>query len=97
MYFARAFELTGREIGFTPGRTVSFAACLLALEDGRLAEIDTMFEAVRAGARTNVGEHLVFSGGSRLDGEFLVRVKPEAAQLLRARVAETAAGERERQ
>jgi hypothetical protein len=86
LYFARAFELVGREIGFTPGRTVSFAACLLALEDGRCAEIDTMFEAVYAGAKTDVGEHFVFSGGSRFDREFLIRVRPEVVPVLRDRV-----------
>jgi hypothetical protein len=82
-YFAKAFALVGREIGFTPARTVSFAACLLALEDGRLAEISTMYEAVREGAKSALGEHLVFSGGSRFDGEFLIRVKPEADAVLR--------------
>lgn len=94
-YFAKAFDLVGREIGFTPGRTVSLTGCLLALEDGRLAEIDTMFDAVRAGVKTELGEHLIFSGGSRLDGEFLIRVKPEAAAILRQRLQQTsnAAGE----
>jgi hypothetical protein len=86
MYFARAFELIGREIGFTPGRTVSFAACLLALEEGRLAEIDGMFDAVHAGAKTELGEHLIFSGGSRFDREFLIRVKPEAVPALHERL-----------
>lgn len=94
-YFAKAFDLIGREIGFTPGRTVSLAGCLLAFEDGRLAEIDTMFDAVRAGAKTELGEYLIFSGGSRLDGEFLIRVKPEAAAILRDRLQQisNAAGE----
>ncbi len=91
MYFAKAFELTGREIGFTPGRTVSFTACLLALEDGRLAEIEGMFDAVREGAKTKLGEHLIFSGGSRFDREFLIRVKPEAMPVLQERLNEGAA------
>jgi len=81
-YFAKAFELVSREIGFTPARTVSFTACLLALEDGRVAEIQAMFDAVHASAKTALGEHLIFSGGSRLDGEFLIRVKPEALKYL---------------
>ena len=88
-YFAKAFELVGREIGFTPARTVSFTACLLALEDGRFAEIATMYEAVREGARTDLGEHLIFSGGGRFDGEFLIRVKPEAEALVRGRLEQT--------
>ncbi|TAH35207.1 MAG: hypothetical protein EYC70_13290 [Planctomycetota bacterium] len=90
LYFARAFELVYREIGFTPGRTVAFTACLLALEEARLAEIDTMFEAVYAGAKTDLGGHLIFSGGSRFDREFLIRVKPEIVPALRARIARDA-------
>lgn len=86
LYFARAYELVGREIGFTPGRTVAFAGCLLALEEGRIAEIDHMFEAVYEAAKTELGEHLIFSGGSRFDREFLIRVRPEIELMLRARV-----------
>ncbi len=86
LYFARAFEIVGREIGFTPGRTVAFAACLLALEDGRLAEVDTMFDAVYQVAKTDLGKHLIFSGGSRFDREFLIRVKPDIVPELTAHV-----------
>lgn len=86
-YFARAYSLVGREIGFTPGRTVALAACLLALEDDRVCEIEAMFTAVYDCAKTALGEHLVFSGGSRLDGEFLIRVKPELTTALRAQTA----------
>jgi hypothetical protein len=85
IYFAKAFELVGRAIGFTPGRTVAFAACLLALEDGRSAEIDAMFDAVYAGAKTDLGEHFIFSGGSRFDREFLIRVRPEIVPILQER------------
>lgn len=87
MYFAKAFALVGREIGFTSGRTVAFAGCLLALEEGRLAEIDTMFDAVYSSAKSDLGAHLVFSGGSRFDREFLIRVKPEITPILRDRIA----------
>ena len=84
-YFAKAFELVGRTIGFTPGRTVAFAACLLALEDGRIAEIDSMFDAIYAGAKTDLGEYFIFSGGSRFDREFLIRVRPEIVPILQER------------
>jgi len=87
VYFAKAFVLVGRAMGFTPGRTVAFAACLLALEDGKCAEIDTMFDAVYAGAKTDLGEHLIFSGGSRFDREFMIRVRPELVPVLRERLA----------
>lgn len=88
LYFARAYELVSRQIGFTPGRTVAFAACLLALEEGRIAEVDSMFEAIYEAAKTELGEHLIFSGGSRFDREFLIRVRPEIEQLLCERVVE---------
>jgi hypothetical protein len=81
-YVAMAFELVGREIGFTPGRTVALAACLLALEDHRILEVDTVFSTVHEAARSEWGEYLVFSGGSRLDREFLIRVKPELSEVL---------------
>lgn len=84
LYFAKGFELVGREIGFTPGRTVALAACLLALEQDRILEIDTIFDIVYEAARSGWGEHLTFSGGSRFDREFLIRVRPELSALLRA-------------
>jgi len=85
VYFARAYELVARTIGFTPGRTVALAACLLALEDGRRAEIDSVFDAVYAGAKSDLRDHLIFSGGSRSDREFLIRVRPELVAVLRQR------------
>jgi hypothetical protein len=85
IYFAKAFELVGRAIGFTPGRTVAFAACLLALEGGRIAEIDSMFDAVYAAAKTDLGAYFIFSGGSRFDREFLIRVRPEIVPILKER------------
>jgi hypothetical protein len=81
---ARGFELVGREIGFTPGRTIAIAACLLALESGHIVEVDQVFEAIRSAAASPLGEHLVFSGGSRLDREFLIRVLPEFMTALAA-------------
>ncbi len=87
IYFAKAFELVGRGIGFTPGRTVAFAACLLALEDARIAEIDSMFDAVYASAKSDLREYFIFSGGSRFDREFMIRVRPEIAPVLRERSA----------
>lgn len=97
LYFARAYALVGREIGFTPGRTVALAACLLALEDERVCEIETMFSLVYQCAKTALGEHLVFSGGSRFDREFLIRVKPELTTALHVRTAaDSSAAERSR-
>lgn len=90
-YFAKAYRLVGREIGFTPGRTVALMACLLALEDSRVSEIETMFQAVYDVAKTDLGEHLVFSGGSRMDREFLIRVKSELGPILQTRIQDRGA------
>jgi hypothetical protein len=89
LYFSKAFELVGRAIGFTPGRTVAFAACLLALENARVCEIDSIFEAVYAASKTDLGEYLIFSGGSRFDREFLIRVRPEIMPILEKRRAQS--------
>jgi len=85
IYFAKAFELVGRAIGFTPGRTVAFAGCLLARESGRIAEIDSRFDAVYAAAKTDLVEYFIFSGGNRFNREFLVRVRPEIVPILQER------------
>ncbi len=75
-YFARGFPLLEREIGFTPGRTIAIAGCLLALEDGWIIEVSEMFDVLRRMAAGPWRSYLEYSGGSRLDQEFLIRVKP---------------------
>jgi hypothetical protein len=74
LWFARAFQEIGREFGFTPGRTLALKACLLAWEKGRTMEVGDVFDAVYQAARTPFDRHLHFSGGSRFDREFLIRV-----------------------
>jgi hypothetical protein len=80
LWFARAFSLIGREYGFTPGRTVSVTACLLALETGRLLEVNAMAECVYRAPNSDFAPFLRFSGGSRFDREFLIRVQPGLEQ-----------------
>jgi hypothetical protein len=76
LYFARGYEYLQREIGFTPGRTVALAGCLLALEDGWIVEIAEMFDLLRQMAAGPWRPYLEYSGGSRLDQEFLIKIKP---------------------
>lgn len=76
-YFARGFPFLEREIGFTPGRTVAVAGCLLALEQGWIIEVAEMFDVLRRMAAGPWRRFLEYSGGSRLDQEFLINVKPE--------------------
>lgn len=77
-YFVRAFPAVKRGIGFTPGRTVALLAGIQAWHDGVRLEIDRTFNDVYAAARGPYSKLLQFSGGSRLDREFLISVRPEA-------------------
>ena len=76
LYFARGYEHLQREIGFTPGRTIALAGCLLALEGGWIIEVAEMFDLMRRMAAGPWRPYLEYSGGSRLDQEFLIKIKP---------------------
>lgn len=76
LWFARAFAEVGRDFGFTPGRTVAEQACLMAWSSGTVLEISDVFDAVYAAARSEWSHHFRFSGGSRMDREFMIRVEP---------------------
>ncbi len=82
LYFARGFEYLQREIGFTPGRTIALAGCLLAWEDGWLVEIAEMFDLLQRMAAGPWRPYLEYSGGSRLDQEFLIKIKPGLVSIL---------------
>jgi hypothetical protein len=84
LWVARAFERIGREFGFTPGRTLALKACLMAWENGQTLEVGDAFDAVYEAARKGspVLQYLHFSGGSRFDREFLIRIDPELTPLL---------------
>lgn len=70
-----AFEEIGREFGFTPGRTLALKACLLAWQGGSLMEVGEVFDSVyRMAGDPEVAQFLHFSGGSRFDREFLIRI-----------------------
>lgn len=86
-YFARGFPYLEREIGFTPGRTVALAGCLLALEEGCIIEVADMFRALQTMAAGPWRPYLEYSGGSRLDQEFLIKVKPGLLPALESKLA----------
>ena len=77
LWFAKAFQDIGRDFGFTPGRTLALRACLMAWESGRILEISDAFDVVYRAARSKWGKFLHFSGGSRFDREFLIRIDQE--------------------
>jgi len=72
--FCKAFNFAGREFGFTPGTILAELACLLAYEEDRLMEIESVVDVVLDAARGPWAEYLHFSGGSRFDQEFLIRI-----------------------
>lgn len=86
LYFTRGYPYLEREIGFTPGRTVALAGCLLALEEGWLIEVAEMFSLLQRMAAGPWRPYLEYSGGSRLDQEFLIKVKPTLLPALQAEV-----------
>lgn len=78
LWFTKAFLRIGRDFGFTPGRSCALLACLIAWESGAVMEISGVFDAVYEAGRSQWSKYLHFSGGSRFDREFLIRVDPEA-------------------
>lgn len=89
LYFARGYPFLQREIGFTPGRTVAVMGCLLALEDGWIVEVADMFRLLQRMAAGPWRPYLEYSGGSRLDQEFLIKVRPDLVRVLDAELART--------
>jgi hypothetical protein len=81
-YFVKAFSMAGREFGFTPARTIAITACLLAWRQDAILELSTVMEVVQNAAKTEFGQFLHFSGGSRFDDEFLIRVDPKLESVL---------------
>ena len=73
-HFARAINCVKRDFGFTPGRTGALLACLLAWEERKVIEITQVFDAVYNAAKSDLNRYLHFSGGSRFDREFLIRL-----------------------
>jgi hypothetical protein len=89
LWLARAFKAIGREFGFTPGRTLALKAAVMAWESGAVVEIGDLFDATYRAAKSSLERHLHFSGGSRFDREFLIRIDPEIVPVLEAKLAET--------
>jgi hypothetical protein len=83
LWFCRGYKLIKRPAGFTPGRSAAFAGALLALEQSRLVDLSEMFSAVYRAAHGPWSQRLGFSGGSRFDREFLIRVDERLEDELR--------------
>ena len=71
-----------RPIGHTPARSVALSACLMALERGSMVEISDLLQTLREAAHGPYAPYLSYSGGSRLDGEFLIRIHADLTRHL---------------
>ncbi len=89
LWFARAYGHIGREFGFTPGRTLALLGCLMAWEAGVVLEVADVFDAVYRAAETRWERFLHFSGGSRFDREFLIRIDDDALPELERAAGDT--------
>lgn len=85
LYFVRGSRFVKRKVGFIPGRVAAMVACLLAWTEGHRLEIAQTFEEVYAVPKGPWAEYIQFSGGSRLDSEFLVVVN----EALEAKLGDT--------
>ena len=74
LYFVKGSRFVKRSVGFVPGRIAAMVGCLMAWMDGRRLEISQTFEQVYAVPKGPWADYIKFSGGSRLDSEFLVVV-----------------------
>lgn len=81
--FVRAYDLVKRSIGFTPGRTVALAAAFLGLRENLVLEVDRTMSVVLEAARGPLNQYFQFSGGTRLDREYMIRVRPEILEALK--------------
>lgn len=86
LYFTRGAALLGKRTGFIPGRAASLAASVLALTEGHRLEIADLFACAYSLPKTSWAPYVKFSGGSRLDNEFLVAIDPELEHLIRGHI-----------
>ncbi len=82
LWLSQAYAALQRPLGFTPGRPISLLACCLALRAGVALEIEDAYECIYGAAEDRWSEYLHFSGGSRFDREFLIRIDPGLAEEL---------------
>jgi hypothetical protein len=76
LYFVKGSGFLKRRVGFIPGRIAATIGCLFAWVDGFRLEIADVFAEAYQVPKTKWGSYLQFSGGSRLDSEFLIAVDP---------------------
>lgn len=88
LYFVKGSRFVKRKVGFIPGRVAAMVGCLLAWTEGRRLEIAQTFDEVYAVPKGPWADYIQFSGGSRLDSEFLVVVN----EALETKLSDTTSG-----
>jgi hypothetical protein len=83
-YFVRGAGVLGKRTGFIPGRMASLAGAVLALMDGYRVEVSDLYRCAYSLPKTVWAPYVKFSGGSRLDNEFLVSIDPGLERELKA-------------
>ncbi len=93
MWFAKAYTEVRREIGFTPGRTVAQLGSLLAAEAGVRLEVKDLFDLAYRLPSGPYAARVSFSGGSRFDTEFMIKIDPALVPELEQTLMRTGKGE----
>src|SRR5262249_43216735 len=92
LYFARGAQFLGRRLGFIPGRSAGMVGCIFAWREGIRLELKDIFEEVYRVPKTRWAPYVKFSGGSRLDSEFLVTLDKQFESKLREYVGAAGVG-----
>jgi hypothetical protein len=87
LYFVKGGSFLKRKVGFVPGRVAAIIGCMYAWVDGVRLEIADLFDEVYRVPKGPWAGSIQFSGGSRLDSEFLVIIDAELEGRLRGAVA----------
>jgi hypothetical protein len=74
-YFILGYDKVKRDIGNTPGWSASILGCLIAQDHGICIEINEMYRVAQEAGR-KYANRIRYSGGSRFDNEFLIKVDP---------------------
>ena len=76
LYAERAYRIVKRPMGFTPARSIASWASWDAWESGRVLEVGQVMKTLLKAGHGPWKEHFLYSGGSRLDEEYLLKINP---------------------
>jgi hypothetical protein len=82
-YLALGYHFVARDLGDTPAKSAALMGAILALEQGVLINLSKMYEVGRKPPPA-CAQMIEYSGGSRLDDEFMFSIRPKALKGLLA-------------